>query len=104
MAEIKYDVFISYSRKDYVDKENNIIPNNEVSKILDRLKQEGISYWIDTEGIYSGQDFKKTIPAIIAASSVFLYISSSNSNNSEWTSNEIGTACELKKIHSPYSN
>ncbi len=31
--EYKYDVFISYSRKDYVDEQKNVIPDNVISKI-----------------------------------------------------------------------
>ena len=33
MEQKHYDVFISYSRKDYKDKNDNIIPDNIVSKI-----------------------------------------------------------------------
>ena len=42
MEQIKYDVFISYSRKDYVDEQNNVIPGNEVSKIKEALTKAGI--------------------------------------------------------------
>ena len=48
---MQYDVFISYSRKDYVDDKKNIIPNNVVSKIKDTLSKEGISYWFDEDGM-----------------------------------------------------
>ena len=54
MKQTQYDVFISYSRKDYVDEQKNIIPGNEVSKIKDALSEAGITYWFDEERIYSG--------------------------------------------------
>ena len=43
MEQTKYDVFISYSRKDYVDEQKNLIPGNEVSKIKDALTKAEIS-------------------------------------------------------------
>lgn len=92
-----YDVFISYSRKDYVDEHNNVIPGNEVSKIKDALTKAGISYWFDEEGIYSGDDFASEITNAIRNSQIFLFISSVNSNQSKWTSNEISTALEFNK-------
>ena len=61
MEQKKYDVFISYSRNDYVDELKNVIPGNEVSKIKDALTEAGISYWFDEEGIYSGQNFVEKI-------------------------------------------
>lgn len=47
--DYKKDVFISYSRKDYVDEHNNVIPGNEVMKIKDALTQAGITFWFDEE-------------------------------------------------------
>ena len=38
--EYQYDVFISYSRKDYVDENNDIIPDNPISKLKDYLKED----------------------------------------------------------------
>ena len=102
MEEIKYDVFISYSRKDYMDKHNNVIPGNEISKILQALTDAGISYWIDKEQIDPGTIFPKKITENIKASRIILFISSHNSNYlSLWTSKEIGTACEWKKCIIP---
>jgi hypothetical protein len=37
MGQTEYDVFISYSRHDYMDDQESIIPNNEVSKIMEAL-------------------------------------------------------------------
>ena len=53
--EKEYDVFISYSRKDYVDEcSGEIIPNNIVSQIKNVLENANFSYWFDEKGIYSG--------------------------------------------------
>ena len=57
----QYDVFISYSRKDYVDENQNVIPNNIVSQIKELLSNEGISYWFDEDGVGYGQDFIERI-------------------------------------------
>ena len=93
----KYDVFISYSRKDYVDEHKNIIPNNEVSKIKQALDTNGISYWIDEKGIFSGQNFTEIIVENIELSRIFIFLSTENSNASKWTSKEIATADEFGK-------
>lgn len=93
----KYDVFISYSRKDYIDDNQNVIPNNVVSTIKDTLTQEGITYWFDEEGIYSGQNFIEKIVTNIEASKVFVYLSTANANNSKWTCKEIASADEFGK-------
>ena len=42
------DIFISYSRKD----------SERVNKLVDIIKKEGFSIWIDKDGIESGDQFK----------------------------------------------
>lgn len=93
----KFDVFISYSRKDYIDDNNIVIPGNAVSIIKSRLSEEGISYWFDDEGIYSGQNFVEKIVTNIEASKIFLYLSTVNANESKWTCKEIASADEFGK-------
>lgn len=95
--EQQYDVFISYARKDYFDANDNVIPGNAVSLIMSKLTSEGITYWFDKEGIYSGDNFIEKIVANIEASSVFIYISSFNANDSKWTCKEIASADEFGK-------
>lgn len=97
MKQTQYDVFISYSRKDYVDEQKNIIPGNEVSKIKDALSEAGITYWFDEEGIYSGQNFIEKIVTNIENAKIFLFLSTANSNKSPWTCKEIASADEFKK-------
>ena len=101
MEQPKYDVFISYSRKDYVDEQKNVIPGNEVSKIKEILNQAGITYWFDEEGIYSGDNFTEKIVANIEMSSIFVFLSTAHSNASPWTSKEIACADEFGKYIIP---
>lgn len=96
-TEYKYDVFISYSRKDYVDEHKNVIPGNEVSKIKEALTEAGITYWFDEKGIFHGDEFAGVIADAIDESSLFVFISSENSNDSTWTLGEIATAQEANK-------
>lgn len=101
MEQKKYDVFISYSRHDYVDEHENVIPNNEVSKIMKTLTDAGITYWIDKEGIYSGDKFTEELPKIIKSAPIFVYLSTANANKSKYTSKEIAIADEYGKYIIP---
>ena len=98
----KYDVFISYSRKDYVDENDNVIPGNIVTKIRELFDTNGISYWFDEQGIYSGDEFAGLIAKNIKESRLLLFISSEHSNISPWTSSEIATARAYKKKIIPF--
>ena len=97
MATNKYDVFISYSRIDYKDSNNEPIPNNVISKIISAFKKNHISYWIDENGIYTGDNFAPKIAEAIKNSSVFVFVSTENSNSSQWTQNEVCVAQQYKK-------
>ena len=97
MATNKYDVFISYSRIDYKDSNNEPIPNNVISKIISAFKKNHISYWIDEDGIYTGDNFAPKIAEAINDASVFVFVSSENSNSSKWVQNEVGVALEYRK-------
>lgn len=101
-APLAHDVFISYSRKDYVDDKGDVLPNNVLSKVKDLFKAHGVSYWFDEEGIYSGDEFASVLTRAIRNCKIFLFVSSKNSNQSKWTSNEISTALEFKKIIIPF--
>ena len=97
MATNKYDVFISYSRIDYKDSNNEPIPNNVISKIISAFKKNHITYWIDENGIYTGDNFAPKIAEAIKNSSVFVFVSTENSNSSQWTQNEVCVAQQFKK-------
>lgn len=98
----KYDIFISYSRKDYVDEHGIVLENSIVQRIKNALEAEGISYWFDQEGIYSGDQFAEVIVQNIVASRIFLFVSTKNSNLSPWTSKEVATANKFNKIIIPF--
>jgi hypothetical protein len=98
---MKYDVFISYSRKDYVNEHGEVISNSPVKSIIDFLDKEGISYWFDKDGIYSGREFVEVIANAIVDSKMMIFVSSNNSNNSLYTTGEIFEAIENKKLIIP---
>lgn len=97
MTADKYDVFISYARADYKDDNNNLIPNNVISKITAALKKNSISYWIDEDGIYTGDLFAIKIAQAIKNASIFVFVSTENSNSSQWVQNEVSVAHLHKK-------
>ena len=68
----KYDVFISYSRRDYVDESYNVIPGNAIAEIQNVFDENGITYWFDKDGIYSGQEFIEIITGAIAESKMLI--------------------------------
>ena len=84
----KYDVFISYSRKDYV-RDGKPFEGNVVSKIMALFDANGISYWIDKKGIYSGLEFMPEIAKAISSSLMMVFVSSVNSNASKFTPGEV---------------
>lgn len=88
----KYDVFISYSRKD----------TNLVKKICDAFDNAGISYFIDLEGIGGGQEFPIQISDAICESALMLFVASQNSYESYYTNKEISFANNEKKTIIPY--
>ncbi len=87
MEQKKYDIFISYSRKD----------SEIVLPIVRDLESQGYVVWIDTKGIECSEQFKTKIVRIISNSTVFMFFSSEHSNSSEWTAKEIGIAVARKK-------
>ena len=76
----KYDVFISYSRRDYVDESYNVIPGNAIAEIQNVFDENGITYWFDKDGIYSGQEFIEIITGAIAESKMLIFISNIRTN------------------------
>lgn len=80
----KYDVFISYSRKDF----------DEVNAFVEMLKQRipTLDIWFDLDGIESGDEFRDKIISAIKRSKYVLFALSKNSDQSEWTRKELGFA------------
>lgn len=62
---MKYDVFISCSRKDF----------DEVNKIVDILKSRinGLNIWFDITGIERGDEFEEKIIKAIDSSQLVLF-------------------------------
>ena len=87
----KYDVFISYSRKDKA-----IV--DEIRQLLDA---NSITYWLDTEKNRTGSEFMGDIVDAIEKSDLVLFISSVNSNASHNVAKEISIADKFKKTILP---
>ena len=82
--EKQYDIFISYSRKDF----------DEVNAFVEMLKLRipTLDIWFDLDGIESGDEFSDKIISAIKRSKYVLFALSSNSDKSEWTRKELGFA------------
>ena len=87
----KYDVFISYSRKDMA----------VANRLCDALDKLGVSYWID-RNIHGSANFLSEITRYIRNCRVVVFIASPNSAQSEWTQKEILFALKHKKEIIPY--
>ena len=78
---MKYDVFISYARKDF----------DEVNSFVEMLKERipQLAYWFDITGIESGDEFDEKIIAAIDNSDIVLFALSDNSLQSQWAKDEV---------------
>jgi len=89
--EMDHQVFISYSRRDV----------ESVNALRDILDRNGISYWIDKEGIFSGENYKEVIVDAIETSKAVVFVSSINSNASINVIRELGYAVKLSRTVIP---
>lgn len=87
MEQAKYDIFVSYSRKDA----------KKVHEYVTFFEALGYTVWLDRSGIESGDAFRQVIVEAIEKSKLFIFFSSKSSNNSKWTSSEIAIAIEENK-------
>lgn len=87
-----FDVFISYSRKDYPF----------ASKIADLLEINGVSCFLDKSGISGGDDFVNVICTAIQDSRLVLVLASTHAYESSYVPNEINYALSHKKRILPY--
>lgn len=88
VVDMNAKIFISYARKDSV----------EVYPIVDMLESNGLSCWIDKEGIESGSpEFENVILDAIDSSEVFLHMLSPNSKTSKYVKDEYQYAADVKK-------
>lgn len=86
-TSMTHQVFISYSRKD----------KDVADGLCEVLKENGIEYWIDKEGIYSSSNYKELIVDAIDVSKAVIFISSAHSNASINVIREIGYAVNMNK-------
>ena len=84
---MKYDVFISYSRKD-------MAVADKVAKAFDAA---GISYFIDRQEMSGGLESSKVLATAIKESTVFFFLASKNSYESKYTRNEVVYAFNKKE-------
>lgn len=85
---MKYDVFISYSRKD-----SDLA--GRICQFFDSQEPK-ISYFIDKEGIDGSADFPAVLADAIVNSSIILFLASENSYKSDYTMKEITYAINKK--------
>lgn len=83
---MKYDVFISYSRKD----------SDVANRIVEALEAAGISCFIDWSGIGGGADFPEILSSAILDSRLFLLVGSEQAYQSEFTIKEVTFALNRK--------
>ncbi len=81
------DIFISYSRKD----------SEQAEELAERLRTRGIDVWIDKSGIEAAKSWSKEIVRAIDECKAFVVLISSNSQESQNVSREVGIASESKK-------
>ncbi len=80
-------LFISYSRKD----------KHIVDRFVSELRKKNYNVWIDSNGVCSGDRFEEKICKAIQDSSVVLFFSSKDSNQSIWVEREISYASDNDK-------
>ena len=86
-----HKIFISYSRNDF----------EKVKVVTQILDKYSIPYWIDKEGIYSGNNFKEVIVDAIDHSQILMFFSSENSNKSRYVAAEVEYAISCNKTILP---
>lgn len=86
---MKYDIFISYARKDF----------DEVNKFVEMLKERipSLTCWFDITGIESGDEFEDKIITAIDNSAYVLFALSDHSIQSQWTKDEVMYAKNTEK-------
>ena len=100
--EYKYDVFISYSSKDYMDGNGKEIPGNVISIIKTLFKQNDISFWIDQKENLTGKLLSHVFADRIGEAPFFLFICSKNAVESRWAVRELSLAFSNGKMIIPF--
>lgn len=84
---MSYNVFISYASKD----------SNQASNIITALKSCDIKVWVDNKDLPPGEMIEPTLFQGIEKSTVFLFLISPDSVESEWCNKEINYAAKNGK-------
>ena len=92
MTEVKKDVFISYSSKDF----------DKVNHIRQILETNGITCWMAPQSIPAGSSYAKEIPSAITNCKVFLLMLTSESQKSTWVPKEVSEALSRRKCVIPF--
>lgn len=100
--DYKYDVFISYSNKDYRDKDGKEIPGNVISIIKRLFKENDISFWIDQKENLTGKLLAHVFADRIEETQMCLFICSKNSVESRWVVRELSLAFNNGKMIIPF--
>lgn len=87
MEKTATKVFISYSHRDRA-------VCNQIAASIE--KAEALSVWYD-KGLIPGEDYRKRIASVIAASDYFIVLLSESSVCSEWVLDEVEYAKKLRK-------
>ncbi len=87
--EVKYDIYISYSHRDY----------DIVKEIVSVLEDQGLSCWVDYVSIKSGfsitEEISSAIKSIVNDTKIFMCIIGPNTQDSSGMINEIRYAIQL---------
>ena len=87
----EHKAFVSYSRD-----------NLEIARLFcEQMDNLGVSYWIDINGRYSGNNFKEVLVDAIESSQVVIFLSSQESNQSPFVIKEISLAVSSNKTILP---
>lgn len=100
--DYKYDVFISYSSKDYMDNNGKEIPGNVISIIKSLFKQNDISFWIDQKENLTGKMLSHVFADRIGEAPIFLFICSKNAVESRRVVRELSLAFSNEKMIIPF--
>ena len=87
-----YDVFISYSSKEFAHAE----------AVRVTLEENGISCWMAPGCIPGGSNYTKEIPVAIRGCPVFVLILSKNAQDSHWVLKELDSAVSHGKVILPF--
>lgn len=84
---MEYSIFMSYSRKD----------EDKAEKIINALKNHRVVTWVDKQDVPKGEIIESTLFQGIEKSTVFLFLISPDSVESEWCQKEIKHATKNAK-------